>query len=247
MIAANLGLVIGIARRYRWLGLGYEDLVQEGTFGLAKAVDKFDTDRGVAFSTYATLWIKQAIATAVMSQGRTIRLPEGVHKQVRALEVATRGIVQALGRDPAADDLNARLSAQLNVTSDLVASLQALSSTTVVSYDAASQRSGSEGGVALGVLASLSDPYDPESDELRADLATALDSVLLPREAAVIRLRYGIGDGQTRSNQAVADLLGCGKEMARSGAANRGNPRQYRAHEATPGPALRRPRLTKLS
>src|ERR1700721_4585272 len=106
MIAANLRLVVHWARRYQDRGVDFGDLVQEGTFGLMRAVDKFDWERGFRFSTYATWWIRQALQRAVQQHGRTIRIPLEVGEQIQRLELTKAELATTLGRKPTVAELD---------------------------------------------------------------------------------------------------------------------------------------------
>ena len=209
MIAANLRLVVHWARRYQDRGVDFADLVQEGTFGLMRAVDKFDWERGFRFSTYATWWIRQALQRAVQQHGNTIRVPMEVAEQAQRAERMTWELAVELRRDPTPDEvseaaaLDARTLDTLHGLARVTASLD--------------QPAGADSTTALGDLVGVEDQEFEEEVEraiVMDELRRAVDDLdELARD--VVRIRYGLDGGDPASLQATATRLGIGVRRAR--------------------------------
>ena len=209
MVLSNLRLVVDLAKHYNGRGLSLLDLVQEGNIGLMKAAERFDYRRGFKFSTYATWWIRQGITRALADQSRTIRIPVHMTENYQRVHKATRQLAQRLGRSPSFEEV----ASVVKSTSERVGqTVQAFQEVVSLEYPVG------DGEALLGDF--IPDRESPTADsqvdrgEITQQVAQALGS-LSPREEAVVRLRFGIGQGESMTLEEVGRTLGVTRERIR--------------------------------
>lgn len=212
LVKANTRLVVSVAKKYKGRGVPFLDLIQEGNIGLIKATHKYDHRRGFRFSTYATWWIRQTVTRAIADQGRTIRVPVHIHDRIGQVFRSIRKLEQALGRHPTTEEISQESGETVPAVQQLLkVSRRPLS----LEHPTDPEDPQSEEFQDRLKDDSSPSPVEVVSDALLKEQIAELLATLTPREARILRLRFGLTDGQSYTLEEVGQMFGLTRERVR--------------------------------